>query len=154
MARPLKIVARPANFVVNDLRRQGISADDLLNEVGLRKADLADPENRIPYSAVLGLIEGAATITGDESFGLRLGASRDQHDSGVIGFILLNSSTLLDAVVNLRRYFRVVGEGEDFEIERGGPHVTLKFRETDPHLRGLRQNSDYIAGMIVRACHA
>jgi AraC-like DNA-binding protein len=149
---PLKIAARPANFVVNDLRRRGISADELLQGVGLRKIDLADPENRIPYAAVLSLIERAATITGDASYGLRLGASRDQHDSGVIGYILLNSATLFDALANLQRYFRIVGEGEEFEIERGGPHVTLKFRETDPHLRGLRQNSDYFAGMIVRAC--
>jgi len=58
----------------------------------------------------------------------------------------------MDALGNLQRYFRVVGEGEEFAIERGGPHVTLRFRETDPELRGLRQNSDYIAGMLVRAC--
>jgi len=152
MARPLKIAARPATFVVNDLKRRGISADALLKEVGLRRIDLDDPENRIPYTAVLGLIERAATITGDASYGLRLGAARDQHDSGLLGFVLLNSATLFDALVNLQRYFRVIGDGEDFEIERGGPHVTLKFRETDPDLRGLRHDSDYIAGMIVRAC--
>jgi AraC-like DNA-binding protein len=152
MTRPLKIAARSATFIVNDLRRRGISVDALLKEVGLRKIDLADEENRIPYAAVLGLFERAATITGDASYGLRLGASRDQNDSGLIGFVLLNSATVFDALVNLQRYFRVVGEGEDFEIERGGPHVTLKFRETDPGLRGLRHDSDYIAGMIVRAC--
>ena len=33
-----------------------------------------------------------------------------------------------------------------------GPHVTLRFRETDPALRGLRHNSDYIAAVVVRAC--
>jgi AraC-like DNA-binding protein len=152
MTRPLKIAARPATFVVKDLKRRGTNADALLKEVGLRRSDLADPENRIPYEAVLGLIERAATITGDASYGLRLGASRDQHDSGLIGFVLLNSGTLFEALLNLQRYFRVVGEGEDFKIERGGPHVTLKFRETEPGQRGLRHDSDYIAAMIVRAC--
>lgn len=152
MARVSKIAARPAIFVVNELRRRGAPADDLLREVGLRRADLADPESRVPYAAVLGLIERAATAASDAGFGLRLGASRDQHDSGLIGYVLLNSSTLMDGLANLQRYFRVVGEGEDFEIERFGPHVTLRFRETDPALRGLRQNSDYIAAMVVRAC--
>jgi AraC-like DNA-binding protein len=152
MTRALRIAARPAIFVVNELRRRGVATDDLLRQVALRRADLADPEARVPYSAVLGLIERAAAVTGDASFGLRLGAARDQRDSGLLGFVLLNSSTLMDALTNLQRYFRVVGEGEEFEIERGGPLVTLRFRETEPGLRGLRQNSDYIAAMLVRAC--
>ena len=148
----LKMAARPAIFIVNELRRRGMPTDDLLKEVALRRTDLADPEARVPYAAVLGLIERAAAATGDASFGLRLGASRDQRDSGLLGFVLLNSSTLMEALANLQRYFRVVGEGEEFEIERGGPQVALRFRETDPELRGLRQNSDYIAAMLVRAC--
>jgi AraC-like DNA-binding protein len=152
MAKMAKIAARPAIVIMNELRRRGLPTDDLLKEVALRRTDLADPESRIPYDAVLGLIERAAAATGDASFGLRLGASRDQHESGLIGFVLLNSSMLMDALGNLQRYFRVVGEGEEFEIERGGPYVTLRFRETDPELRGLRQNSDYIAAMLVRAC--
>ena len=152
MSKVLKIAARPAIFVINDLRRRGVKIDDLLKEVGLRRTDLADPESRVPYAAVLGLIERAATVTGDPAFGLRLGATRDQHDGGLLGFVLLNSPTLMDALVNLQRYFRIVGDGEEFEIEKTGPLVTLRFRETDQTLRGLRQNSDYIAAMVIRAC--
>ena len=40
------------------------------------------------------------------------------------------------ALANLQRYFHVVGEGEDIEIEFGGPTAVLRFRETDPALRG------------------
>jgi len=65
---------------------------------------------------------------------------------------MLNSPTLLDALSNTQRYFRVLGEGEDIEIERLGPHAILRFRETDRELRGLRHNSEYIAAIIVRAC--
>jgi AraC-like DNA-binding protein len=152
MARVLKIAARVAKLVVDDLRRRRIATDELLKEVGLRRADLGDPETRIAYSSVLGLIERAAVLVGDDSYGLRLGAARSQRDSGLIGFVLLNSPTLMDALSNVQRYFRVVGEGEDFEIESAGPHVAIRFRETDPALRGLRHNSDYIAAMMVRAC--
>ena len=152
MGRVLKIAARPASFIVAALRRRGVDPEPLLKEVGLARGDLADPDNRVPYAAVLGLAERAATATGDAGFGLRLGASIDPRDSGLLGFVLLNSPTLLDALGNLKRYFRVIGEGEDFEIERGGPTVTLRFRETDPALRGLRQNSDYLAAIVLRAC--
>jgi hypothetical protein len=88
----------------------------------------------------------------DPSLGLRLGASHDAHDSGLLGFVVLNSPTLMDALANLQRYFRVVGEGEDVELSRSGPHVVLRFRETDRDLRGLRHNSDYLAAVLVRAC--
>ena len=60
MATPHKIEARLACRVVENLRRQGVRADDLLKEVSLRRSDVADPEARVPYAAVLGLIERAA----------------------------------------------------------------------------------------------
>src|SRR5262249_1674730 len=117
----------------------------------LRRIDVVDPDARIPYAAVLALIERASTTLEDASYGLRLGASYGLREGGLLGFVLLNSPTLMDAIVNLQRYFHVVGDGEDLEIERDGPHMVLRFRETDPALRGLRHNSEYIAAIIVRA---
>jgi AraC-like DNA-binding protein len=152
MPKPAKIEARLAGRIVDDLRRHGVKADGLLSEVGLRRSDIADPENRVPYAAILGLIERAASTLGDASYGLRLGASYHARDGGLLGFVVLNSPTLMDALANLQRYFRVVGEGEDVEIERAGPHVVLRFRETDQALRGLRHNSEYIASVVARLC--
>lgn len=152
MTRSQKIDARLAIKVVDDLRKHGVNVDNLIKEVGLRRTDVADPDTRIPYVAVLGLIERAASTLGDASYGLRLGAAHEARDSGLLGFVVLNSPTLLDAIANFQRYFYVVGEGEDIEVERMGSHVTLRFRETDRALRGLRHNSDYIAAVVVRAC--
>ena len=151
MPKVPKLAARSARFIAEDLRRRGVAADPVLQAAGLRRSDIDDPERPVPYVALLRLIERAAAVTGDANYGLLLGAARDLHDSGLLGFVMLNSPTLLDALTNLQRYFRVVGEGEDFEIERAGPTVTLSFREADPALRGLRHNSDYIAALLVRA---
>jgi AraC-like DNA-binding protein len=152
MSRVHKIDARLACWVVEELRRHKEPIDGLLKDARLRRVDVADPEARIRYSAVLRLIERAADALGDASLGLRLGASHEAGDHGMIGFIALNSPTLRDALSNIRRYFQVLGEGEDIELVRHGPHVALRFRETDPNLRGLRHNSDYIAASIVRIC--
>lgn len=150
MAKVLTTEARVANFVIDDLRRRPI--DGLLKQVGLRRADRANPEYRLPHVLVLRLIERAASLVGDASYGLRLGASRDTPDRGLLGFLLLNSLTLMDGMTNLQRYSRVVGEGENLEIERNGAHVVLRFREADPALRGLRHNSDFVAASVVRGC--
>jgi AraC-like DNA-binding protein len=147
-----KIHARMACFIVEDLRRRRFDVDALLKEVGLQKADLSSPENRLPQPAVLNLIERAASLTGDPAYGLRLGASRDPRDRGLLGFIALNSPTLLDAMVNIQRFYRLAREGGDFEIERLGAQVALRFRVTDRALRGLRHNSEFLAATIVRGC--
>ena len=152
MSQSHRIDARLATRVVGDLRRRGVNPDALLKEVGLRRADVLDPDNRIPYAAVLALVERAATTLGDTSYGLRLGAAQEARNSGMLGFLMLNSPTLFDALSNIQRYHRVLGDGEDIEIVRTGPHFTLRFRETDKALRGLRHNSEYIAAIIVRAC--
>ena len=151
MSRVLKIDARLAGRVVDDLRRHRAETESLLRDVGLRLTDVADPNNRVPYAAVLALIERAAAALEDVSYGLRLGASYGLREGGLLGFVLLNSPTLSDAIANLQRYFRVVGDGEDLEVERSGPHVALRFREADYALRGARHNSEYIAAIIVRA---
>jgi AraC-like DNA-binding protein len=152
MPRSHRIDARLATRVVKDLRQHGVNADSFLKDVGLRRADVSDEDNRISYAAVIALIERAATTLSDASYGLRLGAAQEARDSGMLGFLMLNSPTLLDALGNAQRYFHVLGEGEDIEVERMGPHVTLRFRETDTALRGSRHNSEYIAAIIVRAC--
>ena len=152
MIRAPRVHARLASKIVDDLKRQNFPVDDLLKEAGIRRADLGDPDSRVSYAAVIRLMERAATLLGEPGFGLRLGASQDISDSGILGFVMLNSATLLDAVRNLQRYFLVIGDGEEIEVDQGGPHVKLRFREGDPALRGLRQNSEYFAALIVRAC--
>jgi AraC-like DNA-binding protein len=152
MAKVLRITARLACKVVNDLRQHDVPTDELLREVGLRRADIADPDIRIPYVAVLGLVERAAAVLGDGSYGLRLGGAQEARDAGLLGFIMLNSPTLMDALLNLQQYFRVVGDGEDIEFDRSGPYMAIRFREADSALRGQRHNSEYIAAVLVRAC--
>ena len=110
MAKVPKIDARMARFVVEDLRRRRIPVDGLLKQVGLTRTDLASPEGRLPYAPVIHLIERAATLAGDPSYGLHLAASLDPSDHGLLGFLAVNSPTLMDAMINLQRYYKVVRE--------------------------------------------
>lgn len=141
-----------ACFLADDLRRRRLAIDGLLKEVGLQKADLSSHENRLPQAPVLHLIERAANLTGDASYGLRLGAARDPRDRGLLGFMALNSPTLIDAMTNMQRFYKLAREGGDFEIEHTGAQVALRFRVSDFALRGLRHNSEFVAATIVRGC--
>jgi AraC-like DNA-binding protein len=79
-----------------------------------------------------------------------LGAVQQIRESGLLGFLALNSPTLMDAFANLKRYYRVTGEGLDAAIEQEGANYALRYRETDPALRGLRHNAELAAALLVR----
>jgi AraC-like DNA-binding protein len=152
MAKVPTIHARSAGFIVDDLQRRKFAVDTLLEEVGLQKADLSNPDNRLPQTPVFHLMERAASLTADASYGLRLAASLNPRDRGLLGFIVLNSPTLIDAMINIQRFYKVGREGHDCEIERYGPHVAFRFRVADSALRGLRHTSEYLAATMARGC--
>ena len=152
MAQVPKMDARMVQFVVDDLRRRRLPVDGVLKEVGLQRADLANPEGRLPYASAVRLIERAAILAGDASYGLHLAASLDAREYGLLGFLALNSPTLMDAMINVQRFYKILREDGQFEIERPDGEVALRLRESDPALRGLRHNVDFTIGMIVRGC--
>ncbi|SEO11279.1 AraC-type DNA-binding protein [Rhodospirillales bacterium URHD0017] len=145
------IEARWATYIADDLRRAGHRLEGLLKEAGLSRADVASPETRISYASYMRLIEQAALLLAEPGYGLKLGASHDVRDNGLLGFIALNSPTLRDALVNIERYIRVTNEGTDAVLELAGPVSALRFRDADPALRRLRQNSERVAAQFVKA---
>jgi len=144
------IEARWATYIADDLRRAGHALDGPLKEVGLSRTDVASPDERIPYAAFMRLIEQAAMLLAEPGYGLKLGASHDVRDNGLLGFIAVNSATLRDALANVERYISVTNEGTDAILELAGPVSALRFRDADPALRGLRQNSERVSAQFVK----
>ena len=144
------IEARWATYIADDLRRAGHALDGLLREVGLSRADIASPDGRISYAAFMRLIERAAVLLAEPAYGLKLGASHDVRDNGLLGFIAANSPTLGDALANVERYIAVTNEGTDATLEVAGPVSTLSFRDANPTLRELRQNSERLSAQFVK----
>src|SRR4029077_5238261 len=98
----------------------------------------------------MGLIEQAALLVREAGDGLKLGTSHDVRDNGLLGFIALNSPTLRDALANVERYIGVTNEGTDAVLEMAGPVSALRFRDADPALRPLRQNSERVSAQFVK----
>ena len=144
------IEARWATYIANDVRRAGHALDGLLREAGLSRADIASPDGRISYAAFMRLIERAALLLAEPAYGLKLGASHDVRDNGLLGFIAANSPTLGDALANVERYITVTNEGTDATLEVAGPVGTLRFRDANPTLRELRQNSERVSAQFVK----
>jgi AraC-like DNA-binding protein len=144
------IEARWATYIADDLRAAGHALDAVLKEVGLSRTDIASCDGRISYAAFMRLIERAALLLAEPAYGLKLGARHDVRDNGLLGFIAANSPTLGDALANVERYISVTNEGTDTALELAGPTSALRFRDANPALRRLRQNSERVSALFVK----
>ena len=144
------IEARWATYIADDLRRAGHALDGPLKEVGLSRTDVASPDGRIPYAAYMGLIERAALLLDEPGYGLKLGISHGVRDSGLVGFIALNSATLGDALANVERYISVTNEGLDVVFESLGSGGVLRFREFEAPMSGLRHHAEQASAVLVK----
>lgn len=146
------IDARWACLVVARLKEERTPLDAILRKAGLTRRQVSDPDARIPYRKHAALLSLAAEATGDGCFGLRLTATIAPKQAGVLGYVLLNSANLGDALANLVRYFHVLTDGLEFDLEVGRKEVVLTNRITDPLVADQRQDVECALGLLYRFC--
>ena len=83
----------------------GLDGLRMLRQAGIAPEALADPENRLPASAVIGLVDRSAELSGCESFGLLMAERRSFASFGPL-------SLLLERLPNVRE---VIQATIDFE---------------------------------------
>ncbi len=119
MADVRMVDARWACLTVERLKEERTPIDPILKKAGLTRRQVSDPDAQIPFHKHAALLTLAAEATGDGCFGLHLTQSIVPQQAGVLGYVLLNSATLEDALVNLVRYYRVLTEGLEFDFKVG-----------------------------------
>jgi len=152
MADTRMIDARWACIMVERLKQEPTPVDPILRKAGLSWRQVSDPDARIPYHKHAALLSLAAEATGDGCFGLRLTRSIVPKQAGVLGYVLLNSATLGGALRNLVRYFRVLTDGLEFDLQVGQKDVVLANRVTDPLVVDHRQVVEVALGLLYRIC--
>jgi AraC-like DNA-binding protein len=118
--------------VLDSAEARGLPRRVLLEASGLERARLTEPEARVPLLSVYTLLEEAAARLGDGCLGLHLGASLRVDDLDALGFLMVSSRTLGDALEHVLRYQRLWSEGERFSLERGAGRVTVTYHPYGP----------------------
>jgi AraC-like DNA-binding protein len=83
------------------------NARHLLKAVSLDRDALRDPLLRIPYADMMLLSELASRITKDAAFGLHVGEQVEQTSYGIVGYSVVSSATLGEALRSLERYLPI-----------------------------------------------
>jgi len=141
-------LVRVATLLLDDAARVGVNRERLARRLVLDETALRDPDARIPLSTLVAIARAVLDEANDPAFGVRAGAARRARDAGLIGYAMLHSTTLGDALARLARYGRIVGDQNRFELEDAGPHPTIVF-ESHPGLESIPEIMELNLAWIV-----
>ena len=122
----LTVAAGLARGLIEVAVSKGAGEEALLARAGLSGAELADQDNRIPFSNYVALMRAGKELCNDPALGLHFGESNDLAKFSVVGLIGYASETMLDAMQQMNRYGRLViefdGGPDRFRVaqEKGG----------------------------------
>ncbi len=131
-------------------RDLGLNPQPLLQAVGLTRTQLDDPENRVPVSAVLELLENSAAASNCPTFGLRMAESRQLSHFGVVSLLLSHQPTLRDALQVLMQYRHLLNESLAMHLEEADNTVIIREELVGDAPMETRQGIELALGVLFR----
>jgi AraC-like DNA-binding protein len=131
MPRERTILVRSISKITDAAAARGVEPEEVYRAVNLNPAILSDPDNRIPFAQLVALYEHAARLTGDDAFGLHIGESSNPELFDVLGYVLVNSPTLGDALNRLVHYHSIWSDGAHFSLDVTGARARLAYEYLD-----------------------
>jgi AraC-like DNA-binding protein len=113
--------------IVGELERQGLSSEAVLSECGLDPRLLADPGTEIPVGDYARIVEAVIARAPDPAFGLLAGLHAPTGAAHVLGFVLVNSRTLRDAILMFQRYASLLLEGSEWSFLESSEEASFGF---------------------------
>ncbi|MDD0843933.1 AraC family transcriptional regulator [Pseudomonas sp. Gutcm_11s] len=132
----------------------GLKPQALLNDVGLSKTLLQDPEHRIPIDAAVRLLEESAVASGCPTLGLRMAESRQLSDFGAVSLLLTHQRTLRDALQVVVQYRHLLNDSLAIFIEEAGGMVIIREEVVTTTSLNCRQANELAIGVMYRLCAA
>ena len=138
-------------FVAERLERRGLSATELVQSAEIKPYLLNPKSAQIPFYQHAALLDLAAKATENGCFGLELAANEgDPRDNGLLVYTALSSKTLGEALKVVERYFHVLNEAIDVNVEFSPREVTIDYQLSDARLAAPRQAIEFGAANFVR----
>jgi AraC-like DNA-binding protein len=122
----------------------------LVEEVGISREALTDPDVLVPLDKHCRLLELAARHHQDDFIGLKIGKQVEPRDMGPLGYTILNSPTVHDALKSFVRYLGVYARGCEMELVIDGDTAYFNYRYTitDPCALERRQEAECTLAML------
>ncbi|WP_224370486.1 AraC family transcriptional regulator [Hyalangium versicolor] len=118
---------RHALQALNGLSLPTVDSERLCREFGVSRAELEDPEVRIPYATLDALLERAVELSGDDNLGLHMASLPVVDPDDVGSAVIATSANLAESLERGARYQRVWGDGERLRYEETPRGVRMRF---------------------------
>jgi AraC-like DNA-binding protein len=147
----LTVIARLAHLMLDQAAAIGVDRDELMRESGLNPSEIKDPDGRIAHDKMVALWETLIRKKPGRALGVRLGYTVKVRDLGLVGYTMLYSRTLMQAVHRMARYSRVLNESLHLMLKRGVDHAHVVV-EASPALNALKHPVEArLAGVLAAA---
>jgi AraC-like DNA-binding protein len=103
----------------------------ILEQAGITAVDLARPETRLPHRLLLSILEAWVEHTGDQTVGLRAGASVESGDMDAVEHASRSCATFREALECAARYMHLLNEAAEITLVEYGKHTLWRYRITD-----------------------
>ncbi len=120
------------------MEKHGVDADSLLHRHGVNQESLSNSITRVPLSTYCSLIEDAARESCEDKFGLLYGSQFRTENLGLLGYLILSSNTLGEALHNLVESFPIHQQKTLLKLDTTKHNVKLNY-QVDTHVSPLRQ---------------
>ncbi len=150
---PMVRIAALTNYL-EVARHLGLNPQHQLSQVGLSLSMLEHPEQRVPITPVVSLLEESARACGCETFGLRMAESRQLADFGVISLLITHQATLREAIDTIVQYRHLINESLALYVDQEGKTAILREEIITVPPMPMRQGIELAIGTLYRLCAA
>jgi AraC-like DNA-binding protein len=150
MPRVPTISIKAIGKIIDAAAEAGVRPQALYQAVNLDPALARNVENRIPYAQIVALYEAAAQLTGDDAFGLHLSERTSPKVFDLLGYVLMNSPTLGEAIDRIVRYHSIWTDGAGYSLEVAGDRAHLGYSYVDMDGDECRHDCEMTLAITVR----
>ncbi|MCX7773647.1 MAG: AraC family transcriptional regulator [Clostridia bacterium] len=115
--------------ILRYLSSRNVNIDEFMKSVALESSLLRNPDGRISVERYVIIEETASKVTNDPCFGLHMGQFAEAGNWSILGYMMMNCRTVLEAFHKFSRYSSVIGNLIKGEIIIGHDAVMIKLSE-------------------------
>lgn len=135
--------------LIDRFEAQGLSAQPLLNRIGISPAQLSDPYGAIPLPLFVDFLEAAADMAQDPFLGARIGAGLTAADMGPVGLVLSLSSSIERGMNRIVRYADALQGGTQSQWVEDREQFVFSYRLSDGAIWPRRQDAEFSLSSVL-----
>lgn len=143
-----------ARAVVSEVERRGKAVDQLLHRAELPASRFDDPRGELALPDYERLILVALDLLDDPAAGLHAGYHAPAGAAHLVGFVLVNSRTLRDALTLFQRYASLVVDGAEWQLVEDGEEARFGFVQPELQPGASRFATELLLGYVASRLNA